>query len=212
MIRTFIKKIMHQIRSIFLNGLLTILPIAITFVILKIFFSILSGWLEPIYELEPQILRKIPGSEIFLALLFIFIVGVILKFFLLEPFVHVLENMLNKIPLLRPIYFGVKQMVHAFTAPDTPMFQRVVLVEFPRKNIYSIGFLTSDLPPELSPTVQQTLYSVYVPTTPNPTTGFFLCVPEGDFIEANLTRQEAMALIISGGIIQPERFAKRHQR
>lgn len=211
MIKNIINKITHFFRSIFINGLLFILPTVITYGIIKIFFTILRDWLRPIYELEPSWLKEIPGSEIVLALLFAFIIGAISKFFLLEPLINYLEGILNKIPLLRPIYFGVKQIVHAFTSVDTPLFQQVVFVEFPRPGIYSIGFLTSELPPELAPETKRQFYSIYIPTTPNPATGYYICVPQGTFIKVDLTRQEAMALIISGGIIQPDRFSKKWQ-
>lgn len=208
MIKKFYTNLSKLFRTIFINGLLTILPITITFGILRLFHSIVHSWLHPLEKLKPEFFKLIPGSEILLALIFIFAVGAILKFFLLQPLVLYFENILNKIPLLRPIYFGIKQIVHAFTASDTMSFQQVVLVEFPRQGIYSVGFLTSTLHPELAPDNRRNFYSIYIPTTPNPTTGYYICVPEGTFIKVDLTRQEAMALIISGGIIQPDRFTK----
>ena len=84
--------------------------------------------------------------------------------------------------------------------------QQVVYVEFPRKGVYAIGFVTGTLPPEIAPKTDETYYSVFIPTTPAPTTGDFAALTEKEFIKCSLTRQEAMALVISGGIIQPDKF------
>ncbi len=87
--------------------------------------------------------------------------------------------------------------------------KKVVLVEFPRQQIYSLGFLTSELQPEIAPNKKQKFFNIFIPTAPNPTSGYFVIAPEEDLIIVDLTRQEAMAMIISGGIIQPERFTKK---
>jgi uncharacterized membrane protein len=97
--------------------------------------------------------------------------------------------------------------VHALSAQDGFTFKHVVLVEFPRKGVYSLGFVMSKFPDHLSPQSTIPLYSIYIPTTPNPTTGFFILSPQHEFTIVDLTRQEAMTLIVSGGILQPERFA-----
>ena len=118
------------------------------------------------------------------------------------------EEILFKVPLVRPIYSGIKQLIHAFSIQDKITFKKVVLVEFPRTGIYSLGFLTSELPVSIAPTTETKFYNVFIPTTPNPTSGYFIILSEKDFKEVDLTRQEAMAMIISGGIIQPERLLK----
>lgn len=100
--------------------------------------------------------------------------------------------------------------VQAFSIQDKITFKQVVLVEFPRPGIHSVGFLTSELAPELTLNNPQKCYGVFIPTTPNPTSGFFVVVPESDMHIVDLTRQEAMAMIISGGIIQPERLNKKN--
>lgn len=109
---------------------------------------------------------------------------------------------------MNPIYSGIKQLVQAFTVPEQLTFKKVVLIEFPRKDLYSIGFLTREIPADMAPNTVHKYFTIYIPTTPNPTTGFLIVAPENDFIIINISRQEAMSLIISGGIIQPERFVK----
>jgi uncharacterized membrane protein len=208
MLRSKIIRIAEMIKAIFFNGLLITLPITLTLAVFLFLFKMLKGWLAPIYRLEPIYLQKIPHSEILLVIIVIFIIGAIFRFFFLKTFYHVLESLLLKIPLFNPVYSGIKQLVQAFTLPDKLTFKKVVLVEFPRTGIYSIGFLTSEVPPALAPTTDKKFYKIFIPTTPNPTTGFLISVPENEFKVIDLTRQEAMSLIISGGIVQPERFSK----
>jgi uncharacterized membrane protein len=197
------------IKSIFFNGLLIILPIALTVAVFTFFFRVLKSWLAPLYRLEPLSLQAIPHSEFILVLLLILITGAVFRFFFLQRFLHVIERIALKVPLLNPVYSGIKQLVQAFTVPDKLTFQKVVFVEFPRTGLYSVGFLTSEVPAEISPQPSKRYFKVFIPTTPNPTTGFLIAVPENEIISVDLSRQEAMSLIISGGIIQPERFGKK---
>lgn len=201
-----IVKLIDYFISIFIEGLLVLLPIALTFGILSFIFRLVKGWLYPIYKIEPDFLKSIPHSEIILAAFFIFIVGLIFKAFLLDKLLGSIEYLLSKIPLLRPIYFGIKQLVQAFTIKDKVTFQKIAYVEFPKPGVYSLGFVTNEIAPLLAPDKENKYYSIFVPTTPNPTTGFFIAAKEQDCKFVDLTKQEAMAIIISGGIIQPERF------
>lgn len=203
---TYLKQGLYYIWKLFLKGFLTLLPITLTIALLSFSFKILKNWLRPIYNLEPEFLKAIPFSEFLLTFSFILLVGLILNVFFLKRFWNFLEHLLGKIPLIRPIYAGIKQLVQAFNPDDNQSFKQVVLIEFPREGTYSIGFMTSEAPIELSPNKNVRYYNVFIPTTPNPTAGFFLIVPKENVRITNLTRQEAMALIISGGIIQPERF------
>ncbi len=212
MIRSWLIKLVDTTKAIFLNGLLILLPITLTLAVFIFLLRILKGWLTPIYRLEPLYLQQIPHSEILLVIIFIFIIGAIFRFFFLKAFYHMVEAMLLKIPLFNPVYSGIKQLVQAFTVPDKLTFQKVVLIEFPRNGIYSIGFLTSEVPPALAPNPDKKYYKIFIPTTPNPTTGFLISVPDGEFKVIDLTRQEAMSLIISGGIVQPERFSKKYSQ
>ncbi len=208
-IKKKIRTIFYMIWSIFIKGFLTLLPITLTVAILNLSFKMIKNWLQPIYNLEPSFLKAIPFSEFLLTFLFVLIIGGILNIFILRSFWSAFETVIGKIPLVRPIYAGIKQLVQAFNPHDNESFKHVVLIEFPRKGVYSIGFMTSEIPAELSPNSQITYYSVFVPTTPNPTAGFFLMVDKESVQITTLSRQEAMALIISGGIIQPERFASK---
>lgn len=192
--------------SVFLNGLFAILPIILTFAIFAITLRLLQAWLRPMGKIQPAFLHCIPYSEIIVAIIIIFLIGTILKIFILRSLIHWIERQIAKIPLIRPVYVGIKQLVQAFSSQEHITFKKIVFIEFPRKGLYSVGFLTSELVPELSPDEQKKFFNVFVPTTPNPTSGHFVVVPEDQIVITRLTRQEAMAMIISGGIIQPDRF------
>ena len=126
--------------SLFLNGLLTILPITFTFVIFHVFFTFITKWLEPIRKIQPEFLKKIPYAEVILVIVAIFLLGTILKIFILKRIIHLLEDLIAKIPLIRPIYKGIKQLVKAFGMKDKMSFKQVVVIEFPRRGIYCLGF------------------------------------------------------------------------
>lgn len=217
-IKTTTRKFIDTIWSLFLSGLLTLLPIAITIGIFNFTLRIIKNWLEPIYEkgwlkpihkLEPSFLHSIHFSELILVVGIIVLVGLVLRIFILRSLLHAAESVLNKVPLVRTVYSGIKQLVDAFNPHDKVSFKQVVLIEFPRKGIYSLGFMTSELAGSLTPEQNNQYMSVFVPTTPNPTTGYFFIVARDQIFPVDLSRQEAMALIISGGIIQPERFVNK---
>jgi uncharacterized membrane protein len=205
----YIKYLFSFIWSLFLSGLLTIAPIALTILVFTISFRLIISWLEPISHLQPTFLHWIPHSEVLLALLFIFMIGIFVQLVILNPLIHAAERLVFKLPLISPIYSGIKQLIHAFSTQDQISFKRVVYVEFPRPGIYSIGFLTSEVPLSLVPVHNTRFFNVFIPTTPNPTSGFLVMFAENSLITSDLTRQEAMSLIISGGIIQPDRFVQK---
>lgn len=202
------KKFIHVFWSTFLNGLFTLLPLTLTIALFTFSFRLVKSWLAPVQNvLEHTPLKHIPHSEIILIVAFVLLIGTILRVFILRSVIHALEDVIIRIPLIRPVYSGIKQLVQAFTfKEDKASFKQVVCIEFPRKGMYSIGFLTGEMPTDLTPTPSERFFNIFVPTTPNPTTGYFIIVSEKDVTPINLTRQEAMALIISGGIILPEQY------
>ncbi len=202
-----VKTIIRQIWTLFLSGFLTILPFALTLSILSILFKFVLNWLEPVRKIMSPALLGIPYAEVILAIFMVFFIGFLYNMVVLRPIVHLIEEAFLNTPLIKPLYMGIKQLVQAFSLQDKVTFRQVVIVEFPRQGIYSIGFLTSELPSSLTPNPDTEHFIVYVPTTPNPTSGFCIIVPKKDVHPIDLSRQEAMALIISGGIVRPDRFS-----
>lgn len=198
-----LKDFIYLIWSLFIKGFLTLLPIILTIALLTFTFKKLKSWLHPIYELEPAFLKAIPFSEFLLTFSVILLMGFILNSFILQSLWDTFENLVGRIPIIRPIYNGIKQLVQALNPDDNSNFKQVVLIEFPKKGVYTVGFVTSEFATHLSPSQTDTYFTVFVPTTPNPTSGFFLIVNKNDAQNLNMSRQEAMTLIISGGTIQP---------
>jgi uncharacterized membrane protein len=216
--KSFLQKTWHEFTSIFLSGLFTLLPVGLTFALFSFTFKLIKNWSSPIHAVLPQAIKNVPNSSILVVLFTILVVGAILKYFLLHPLVDFIErHLFGNIPLVRQVYFGIKQLVQTLSPdeegkPDS--VQLVVLVEFPRPGIYCIGLVTGIASPQMIPSMigseqGSIYYNVFIPTTPNPTTGFFFVVSEKDCKITTLTRKEAMALVISGGIIQPERFTQK---
>lgn len=193
-----------KISTLFLTGLFCILPITLTVAVFTITFRVLVSWLEPLKRFGLPFLGKVPYSEVILAITIIFIAGMLYNMFLLRPIIHAIENLFSRIPLIRPVYSGIKKLVHAFSFQDKASFTKVVRVEFPRPGIYSIGFLANQVDEKIAPDTQHKYFSIFIPTTPNPTSGFLIVAPENQITVIEISRQEAMAMIISGGIIQPD--------
>jgi len=207
---TVLTRIWHTTRSLFLSGLFAILPITLTILVLNASFRIIRNWTEPLSSfIRSTFLGCIPYAEFFIIIAAILITGAFVRIVVLRPLIHALENIIFKIPLFRTIYSGIKQLVEAFSFQEKATFKQVVLVQFPRPGVYSIGFLTSAVPATLAPQPGEPFFNIFIPTTPNPTSGFFIIVPEREILTIDLTGQEAITLIISGGIIQPERFIKK---
>jgi len=196
--------LLDSIFSLFLTGLFTLLPITLTIAVFTITFRVLVSWLEPLKRFGLPFIGVIPYSEVILTVAIIFLAGALYNIFLLRPIIHGIENLFKKIPLIRPVYSGIKKLVHAFSFQDKVSFNKVVCVEFPKAGIYSIGFLANQVDERIAPDATKKYFSIFIPTTPNPTSGFLILVPENEFTIIDISRQDAMAMIISGGIIQPD--------
>jgi uncharacterized membrane protein len=203
---TYLKTVGDWLKKVFVHGLFTLMPAVITVALLGFIFRCLKTWLHPIYDLEPEVLRYIPQSEIVVTAAVIVVTGVLYELFLCH-LLHRLEmSVLKKIPLLSLIYFGVKRLAEALTAQGGRAVEQVVLVPFPAPGTYSIGFMTSEETPLWAPGLTGQFVGVFVPHTPNPTTGFYILVPREQCILLPISRQEAMTLVISGGLMNPQRF------
>ena len=198
----------NSIKNLFFHGLIFIMPIAITFALLKFCFNLLKGWLLPFKYLHIPFLSDIPHFEIIIGFMLILFIGFASRVLFLKPLLFTIEYVLAQAPFVSSIYSGVKQLTKAFTSQDELSFQSVVFAEFPRKGAFSIGFLTGEVASEVNPDPTKKYYHIYIPNTPNPTTGHFIMLPETEFHKVNLSRHEAMTLVLSGGIIKPAKYVK----
>jgi uncharacterized membrane protein len=202
-----ISKVKRRIRNILITGLLITLPIAITFFILKFLFKNLDA-LSPVFtDLLIQAGAPIPeGFRIpflgfFMTFLIIMLVGMLTTNIFGKQLVHLGETLVEKIPFVRRIYSGTKQVVVAFANTDTDSFKKVVLIEFPRKGIHAIGFVTGEARDEVQKHTDGQYINVFVPTTPNPTSGFLVFSPQHEVQEIAMSIEDGVKYIISGGIV-----------
>jgi uncharacterized membrane protein len=197
----------RNIKDYFFNGLLLILPLFFTLSILKMIINLLSKWLLPIHNILPTILTKIIYIEILIGVSFIISFGYIVKRFLLHKFFESLEEIIfKKIPIFESIYFGIKKITNLVNNKNNLKNKEdlVAWIHLPYKNIYCLGLMTGKLDSHLAPDQNKIYFCFFVPHTPNPISGYYVIAAEGDFVTTNLTRQEAMSMIMSGGIIRPE--------
>tara|TARA_B100002049_G_scaffold101825_1_gene75166 strand:- start:222 stop:836 length:615 start_codon:yes stop_codon:yes gene_type:complete len=197
------RSIFARIRNYFIVGVVVLIPIGIT-IYLTIFLVSISSKILP-KEINPNhyLPYDIPGVEIATAIFLITIIGWLSLSFLGKKLLNVFNNILKRIPILRTIYPAIVQMTETFTKTDKEK-KNVVLVEYPRKGTWAVGFATKENSGEISNKTDRKLINVFVPTTPNPTSGFLLMFPKEDVIYLDLTFEEASKFIISAGTSNPE--------
>ena len=192
------KSLFARLRNNFIAGIVVLIPIGIT-LYLTLFFIRISENILP-REINPNnyLPFNIPGVEILIALFFITLIGWLSLSFLGKKFFELLNNILKKIPILRTIYSAIGQMTESFTKADNKQ-KSVVLLEYPRKGVWAVGFATKENQGVIKEKVNQELINVFVPTTPNPTSGFLLMVPKNDLIYLDVTFEQASKFIVSAG-------------
>jgi len=192
------KSIFSKIRNNFIAGIVVLIPIGIT-LYLTLFLIRISGRIIP-KEINPNnyLPFNIPGVEIIIALMVITFIGWLSLSFLGKKFFELFNNILRKIPILRTIYSAIGQMTETFTKSDNKQ-KSVVLLEYPRKGIWAVGFATKENKGLIKNKVEEDIINVFVPTTPNPTSGFLLMVPKKDLIYLDVSFEQASKFIVSAG-------------
>ena len=179
-------------------GLFAIVPLALTFYIIKIIIVFLDQLTAPIMA---RINLEIPGFGLILTLLIIFALGIFVTNVLGRRLFSWTERLISSIPLVKNIYNTLKQITNAFSgATQTENYQRVIYIQYPRKELWTISFVTG----ESVDGSGKEYYHIFVPTTPNPTSGVFIIIPKKDAIEADLTVEEGLKAVISGGLLAPK--------
>ena len=192
-----------KIRNYFLTGVVVLIPISIT-VYFSIFIERAFSNLLPRY-LNPNNLLPydIPGLEILITFFIITFIGMLSVTIVGKYFINLNEKLFNRIPVLKTIYNGLTQLTKSFASVDENNQKKMVLIEYPRRGIYSLGFATSINTGEVTSKVGEKMVNIFVPTTPNPTSGFLLVVPEKDVVYMDMSFEEASKFIMSAGSIKP---------
>ena len=197
------RSIFTRFRNYFIAGIVVLIPIGIT-IYLTIFIVSISSKIIP-KEINPNnyLPYNVPGLEILIAVILITIIGWLSLSFLGKKLLILFNSILKRIPILRTIYSAIVQMTETFTKSDEKK-KNVVLIEYPRKGSWAVGFATKENSGEISDKTNKNLINVFVPTTPNPTSGFLLMFPKEDVIFLDLTFEEASKFIVSAGTSNPK--------
>ena len=186
------------LRNYFITGVVVLIPIGFTLYLSKILIGLSSKVLPENINPNSYLPFAIPGIEIIISLIFITFVGGLSLSFLGKKLLKLIDDLFKRIPLLRTIYSAISQMTETFSKKDNDK-KSVVLVEYPRKGVWAVGFATRENTTEMATKTNQKLMNVFVPTTPNPTSGFLLMFPIDEVIYLNMTFEEASKFIVSAG-------------
>jgi uncharacterized membrane protein len=200
------KGIGARIRSDLLAGVLVLAPLGLT---AWVFFA-LVGFADGLIRLLPAAARPetylgfpVPGLGVLLALILVLITGLTMRYYAGQKVVAWFEGLLARVPLLSGVYQGLKQLMNTVFTNRGQHFRQVVLLEYPRRGIFCLAFVTNEDPFLQLESGHERLISIFLPTTPNPTSGFYLLVPARDLLKLNMTSEEAFKLIMSAGIVTP---------
>ena len=191
-----------RIRNYFFAGLAVLIPSVGSLYVFWLLFNFLDGFLS---SLIAQIFgRPLPGLGFIVTIFFIFLVGYLTSNFLGRKILGFMDYVFFRVPLLRNVYSSFKQIVDSFMQQNKTAFKKVVMIEYPRKGLYVLGFLTGESRGEVQENTHSDTLNVFVPTSPNPTSGMLVLVPSQEVIFLKMSVEEGLKLIISGGVFSPE--------
>ena len=193
-----------KLRNYFIAGVVALVPIGITLYLTEFFISISSNLVPREINPNSYLPFSIPGLEILLSIIFITLIGGLSVSFIGKRILQFVNDLFKKIPILRTIYSAIGQMTETFAPNSENKKKSVVLVQYPRQGSYAVGFVTKDNKGEISDKTNKKLVNVFVPTTPNPTSGFLLMFPKDDVIYLDMSFEEASKFIVSAGTSNPK--------
>ena len=203
MIKKKRKSIVLRLRNYFFTGVVVLIPIGFTLYLSKFLINFSANLVPAGLNPNTYLPYAIPGVEIFLTVIFITFVGGLSLSFLGKKFLQIVDDLFKRIPILRTIYSALGQMTDSFRNQEGSK-KSVVLIEYPRKDTWAVGFATKENKGEINDKTNKELINVFVPTTPNPTSGFLLMFPKKDLIYLDMTFEEASKFIVSAGTSNPK--------
>jgi uncharacterized membrane protein len=194
------------LKKYLLTGLIVVVPITITLYIIQALIGIMDNFLAFVpkaYHPDTLLGFHIPGLGLVLVTILVFLIGLLTHSYIGNKTVEIWDLLIGRIPLVRNIYQAIKQFTEAVFSTTGSHFKQVVMLEFPRAGVYSIGFLAGLAGGELEIKAGQKIMSIFIPCTPNPTTGYYVLAPEKELMYLDMSVEEAFKLIVSGGLVQP---------
>lgn len=202
------KSLLGALKNYFLSGVLVVVPLILTYIVLKFLFETLDGILNPL--IEKLFGYSITGLGIITTILIIILAGIFTRNIVGAKIYRIWDSILNKVPFIRPVYSAAKQLLEAITLPSMGKgsFKEVCLIEYPRKNCYALGFLSNRLESDMDGTMK-TFVSVFVPSTPTPVSGMVVLVPPDEVIPLEMSVEEGIKFLVSGGVASPETLKRK---
>ena len=199
---------MTKIRSWFLTGILVMTPLILTIYVAWAFITFVDNLVVPLvpfdYRPSNYLPFSIPGLGLIIVFIFTTFVGLLATGLFGRTLIRIWENILNRMPVVRSVYSAIKQILETVMATQSDAFRQAVLVQYPRKDFWAIVFVTGSSRGEVGKRVDKKMVNVFMPTTPNPTSGFLLFFPEEDLIFLNMSVEDALKLVVSGGMVVPK--------
>ncbi len=211
-------KLGSKIRAYFFTGILVTAPVAITFYIAyKLIFFIdrsVNRMIPPQLRerIDEQLPFSIPGLGVILLVLLLILIGMFAAGFLGKFFLKLGEWIVYKMPFISSVYSLLKQVFETFLSSKNQAFSKVVILEYPRKGIWILGFVSTETGGEVAEKINDKMLNIFIPTTPNPTSGFLIFVPKKDTIELNMSVEDGIKFVISGGLVDPESMPKKKKQ
>jgi len=197
----------QRMRAYFFAGILVIAPISITFYLSWLFIGFVDSRVTPLlpakYNPETYLPFGVPGLGLLILFLVLIFVGALTAGFMGRMWLRFSEQMLARMPVIRSIYSALKQILETVLADHSAAFREAVLIEYPRRGVWAIGFITGRTEGEVQNTTEEECINIFLPTTPNPTSGFLLFVPKKDLVPLSMSVEEAIKMVISGGLVTP---------
>lgn len=206
----------RHLRGYFLAGILVTAPIGITFymawLIIEWIDSKVTVLLPPLYNPETYLPFGIPGLGLLIVCIFLILIGALTAGMLGRFWVRTSENILGRMPVVRGVYGAIKQIFETVLSQQSNSFREVVLLEYPRRGSWAMGFITGKTEGEIQSSTEDEVVNVFLPTTPNPTSGYLLFLPRRELITLSMTVEEGIKMVISGGIVTPPDRRTDHQK
>ena len=197
----------QRMRAYFITGILVVAPVSITLYLAWIFIGFVDNRITPLipvqYNPETYLPFALPGLGLLILVVTLILVGAATAGFFGRLWARVSEQILGRMPVIRNIYGAVKQILETVLAQQSKAFREAVLVEYPRRGIWAIAFITGRTEGEVQNITEEECINIFLPTTPNPTSGFLLFVPKKDLVHLDMNVEEAIKMVISGGIVTP---------
>ena len=205
------KGLMARLRRWFFTGLLVTAPVLLTIYITWLFVDIIDGqvealmpsWLRDYISVNAPVIGKLPGVGLLIGVIVITVIGAVAAGFMGRWLIGLGERILNRMPVVRSIYGASKQILETVLSTQSDAFREVVMVEYPRKGLWVLGFVTGTTKGEVKDKLTEESVNVFIPTTPNPTSGFLLFCPNKDLVYLEMSVEDAVKLVVSGGIVTP---------